>query len=308
MDALLVGVTVVSLLLALTMSAVAWMLWRRDRERSAARAEALEALAFSEPAPAASMPRQVRANHTAVRDEGEHIEAESEADRWDLALGDAKTEDVEFSPARGGSRPRTTPDELFATSAAEPAGTGGRLWLALAAVSLVIAAGVVVYRAIHSPVIRAAVSASRRDATTASNPSGAPPLELLSLRHSIAADGAFTVTGLVQNPAGGSALNNMEAVVYLFDDEGRYFASGKAPLDAAALDPGSESPFVIAVSSAPHVSRYRVAFRQTDGRAVAHVDRRGQLPANTTGDTIDAEPAMATPGISLHSTAGTFGR
>src|SRR5262245_60625286 len=51
MEALLVAVTVISLGLAVTMSVVAWTLLKAERQRSAARIEALEALAFSgEPA------------------------------------------------------------------------------------------------------------------------------------------------------------------------------------------------------------------------------------------------------------------
>ena len=58
-------------------------------------------------------------------------------------------------------------------------------------------------------------------------------------------DGAFTVTGLVQNPIDGRLARHMVAVVYLFDRDGNYFASGKATLDFTALQPGEESPFVV---------------------------------------------------------------
>ena len=47
MESLLIGVTVVSLGLAATMAVVAWTLLKAERQRSAARIEALEALAFS---------------------------------------------------------------------------------------------------------------------------------------------------------------------------------------------------------------------------------------------------------------------
>ena len=45
MEFLLIGVTVVSLGLAIVMSVVAWKLLRTERQRSAARVEALDALA-----------------------------------------------------------------------------------------------------------------------------------------------------------------------------------------------------------------------------------------------------------------------
>jgi hypothetical protein len=113
-------------------------------------------------------------------------------------------------------------------------------------------------------------------------------LELLSLRHSLDANGAFTVTGLVQNPGDGLATRQIVAVVYLFDRDGNYFAGGKAALDVAALRPGDESPFVVHIPSIGRVSRYRVGFRSEEGGVVAHVDRRGQLPTGMTGDAIDA--------------------
>ncbi len=47
MESLLIAVTVISLGLAVTMSVVAWTLLKAERQRAAARIEALEALAFS---------------------------------------------------------------------------------------------------------------------------------------------------------------------------------------------------------------------------------------------------------------------
>jgi hypothetical protein len=79
--------------------------------------------------------------------------------------------------------------------------------------------------------------------------------------------------------------------VFLFDRDGNYFATGTAPLDFGVLHPGEESPFVVRVPAPGRVSRYRVGFRLEDGGAVAHVDRRGQLPDGTTGDSIDAPSA-----------------
>src|SRR5439155_12200115 len=103
--------------------------------------------------------------------------------------------------------------------------------------------------------------------------------------------GAFTVTGLVQNPLNGQAARKIVAVVYLFDRDGNYFAGGKAALDFTVLPPGDESPFVVHIPNAGRVTRYRVGFRSEEGGVVAHVDRRGQTPGGTTGDTIEA-PAV----------------
>jgi hypothetical protein len=176
------------------------------------------------------------------------------------------------------------------------AGGSARLWLGVAAVALLAAAGGVVASALRSPEIRAAVEAS-------SVPDAVRPLELLSLRHSTNAEGAFVVTGLVQNPPSGQELRGIEAVVYLFDADGKYFASGRAALDVPTVLPGDESPFVVTIAQVGNVSRYRVGFRRSDGRVVAHEDRRGELPEGTTGDILAPEP-LATPSGSVRNTFG----
>jgi hypothetical protein len=111
------------------------------------------------------------------------------------------------------------------------------------------------------------------------------PLELVSLRQ--ARDGeTLTVSGTVRNPSAATDRRQVAAVVFLFDRKGSFVASGRAPLDYQALAPGDESPFVITVSGAADVSRYRVSFREGDD-VLPHVDRRepaplaGQQPAGT---------------------------
>ena len=134
---------------------------------------------------------------------------------------------------------------------------------------------------------------SRTGAATTN--AGEAPLLLLSLRHTTEAGGEFVLTGLVQNPSASPSLKGVVAVVYLFDREGRYFASGKASLDAPVLASGAEAPFVIKVSATQPIGRYRVGFRQEDGSVIAHVDRRGELPGGTTGDAIENTSPTATP-------------
>jgi len=63
---------------------------------------------------------------------------------------------------------------------------------------------------------------------------------------------------------------------YAFDDKGSFLASGRAPIDVAALAPGDESPFVVSVPVADAVARYRIGFRGEDGRVIAHIDKRQQ--------------------------------
>ena len=98
-------------------------------------------------------------------------------------------------------------------------------------------------------------------------------LELLSLRHT-QEDQSFVVTGLVQNPRGGSQLVRVEATVLLFDNRGTMLTSGRAPIDFTTLAAGDESPFLIRVPVSAAVARYRVGFRRADGQVLGHVDRR----------------------------------
>jgi hypothetical protein len=114
-------------------------------------------------------------------------------------------------------------------------------------------------------------------ATAQSEPSltAAPAsrLELLSLRDARQGD-ELTITGLVQNPRGSRPLSNVTAVATTYQAGGAALASGSAPLDFTTLQAGEESPFVITVPAAGAVARYRISFRGSDGRVIAHVDRR----------------------------------
>jgi hypothetical protein len=103
------------------------------------------------------------------------------------------------------------------------------------------------------------------------------PLELVSLSQARKGD-TLTVSGLVRNPPAATERRQVAAVVFVFDRNGSFLASGRAPLDYQALAPGDESPFVITVPGAADVSRYRVSFREGDD-VLAHVDRRDPSPA-----------------------------
>lgn len=310
MESLLLIVTVVSLALGAIMSLVAWRLLRDNRDRSAARIEALQGLARAEeitaqPAPA---PRPAPAAEAA----------------WDLAL--RPVESATAAPTASPSLlfdsedhiaaprvPRVTAPavserhvsryvshhvepahDLIATSSlftSEPArGVPGRRSLALAAVALVIVLGAGAVYAARTWNLFGAIA-------NAAAPRESPPLALLSLRHTTDDSGSFTVTGLVQNPQAGRQLRGVVAVIYLFDQQGQFLASARSTLEVLSFQPGDESPFVVKVPNATGVSRYRVGFRLEDGGVVAHVDRRGQLPDGTMEDAIDpgqgAPPAVA---------------
>jgi len=99
-------------------------------------------------------------------------------------------------------------------------------------------------------------------------------LELVSMRHARTAD-ALTVTGLVRN-SGAEAPRGITAVVFVFDRDGNYVASGRAALEFPTLAAGDESPFRVSVPDVKDVGRYRVSFR-TDAGVVRHVDRRPAL-------------------------------
>ena len=313
MELVLIAVTSVSLLIAVVMSVVAWTLLKNERQRSAARVEALEALAFSDDL-ADTMHTKTAVERPAARETtaaiavaetpapraavepapgvaAAKVVADSPSDDWDLALSERPSRDLH--QMANATRRDAARDDMFERAPAQ--GVAGRRWLAVAAVVLVVGAGVAVAAALRSPEIVAAVAASHEV--------DGSPLALLSLRHTTETDGTFAVTGLVQNPLVGRQLDGLEAVVYLFDDSGRYFATGRGALEVPTIAPGDESPFVIKVAVMAPVSRYRVGFRSQNGRVVAHVDRRGQLPTGTTGDVL-AEQELARPAGGMRPVEG----
>jgi hypothetical protein len=125
-------------------------------------------------------------------------------------------------------------------------------------------------------IIVAAAMGNRDHAPTAATAAASQPapLELMSMRHT--RDGrTLTVTGLVRNPESGADARRVAAVVFVFDRNGSFVASGRAPLDFVVLEPGGESPFVVTVPNVADVARYRVSFRTETG-VVRHVDRRAE--------------------------------
>jgi hypothetical protein len=300
MESLLVVISLVALVLAFAMSVVAFRLLRHGRLREAARIEALDAppgagddTGFArepadDPAPVPARDHLGLASPLLSQDEAAD-------DPWDPAI---HASDPGEPPTSRHDRLRPAFDapaaadiSFGATVVRQPP---SRRWRAFAVIAAVIFLGVASAFALRSaePIVRFVDNVLQPRPDVA----GAAPLELLSLRHSTGADGSFTVTGLVQNPASGISLDHIEAVVYLFDDQGQYFASGRAELELPAIRPGDESPFIVSVPDASGVSRYRVGFRLDGGGVVGHVDRRGQLPHNTTGDALGGlGRAVATP-------------
>ncbi len=100
----------------------------------------------------------------------------------------------------------------------------------------------------------------------------AAPLELVALGHEQEAEG-MTVRGVLRNPASGSEIRRLSAVVQLWTHDGVFVASARAPVQAATLQPGGETTFVVSVPAAAGADRYRVSF-SIDDHVVPHVDVR----------------------------------
>jgi hypothetical protein len=291
---LLIAATMVAFGLALAMSIVAWRLLRRDRERSAARIEALEAMACDEDsseherrssllsqsvAPslnqvAVASPVSPPVEYAVVPPPAPDVPHEATArSAWDGML-------------RGQSPVQERP--LFDEAPAQR--VAARRSLAVAGFLVVLAGLVGGALLLRGPMLAAfSGAAAGREAVNGT------PLELLSLRHVADQPGTFSVTGLVQNPVGAREVEEVEAVLYLFDGAGQFLTTGRAALEIPTLGPGDQSAFLVRIPTTSSISRYRVGFRRADGRAIAHADRRGQLPAGTTGDvlTLDAPEAIA---------------
>lgn len=157
----------------------------------------------------------------------------------------------------------TASDALAATERQRPIRPG-----------MALALGVVVVGA--AAALAVALSAGPRTATPAPvAPTAAianAPLELMALGHQRDGD-RLTVRGVVRNPRDGAAVSLVIPVVFVFNHDGGFVASGRGTIEASTLVPGADSTFVVEVPGITDVGRYRVSFR-TDDRVISHVDRR----------------------------------
>jgi hypothetical protein len=245
MESALLVVTVVSLLVALGTSVVAWRLSIDEKRRAAARVAALSAAAAAPSAPSAPSSR-VAPYLTAEPATGGHSGA---------GIRQAPAA-VELPMHQG-----------FLGSGTAPVteGAGHQRWLVAAAALFAVALGGFV-----------ALRLSDRPAAAPSPAAPSAPLELLSLSHE--REGSrLSVAGLVRNPLPGAPVERLSAVVFLFDQQGVFVKSGTAPVDFQKLGAGDETPFVVRLDAPPAVARYRVSFRAND-QTLQHVDRRGEPP------------------------------
>jgi hypothetical protein len=149
----------------------------------------------------------------------------------------------------------------------------------VAAMGIAIVVGVAISTTTGGKEMSSAAAAARQ---------GGAPLELVSMRH--AREGtSLTVSGLVRNPRRGAAATRITAVVFAFDKDGTFVASGRAPLDFTTLQPGDESPFVVTIPNVSNVGRYRVSFR-TEAGMLRHVDRRADQLRLATASRPEARP------------------
>jgi hypothetical protein len=236
MDFLLVVLTILSLAAAAGFAVVAWRLHREERQRSAARVAALSSA----------------------------LDALDTLDDFDAPIA----QDERVAEATGTAVPVTnhTPVPVASMFRMEPGASVQGRPLIKAAVVGVMAVVVVVAAAMGNRSTGAAASSAAVAAKA--------PLELMSMRHTREGT-TLTVTGLVRNPPGGVEARRVTAVVFAFDRNGGFTASGRAPLDFVVLEPGDESPFVVTIPNVTDVGKYRVSFRTDDGM-MRHVDRRAE--------------------------------
>jgi hypothetical protein len=274
MEIILLAITAVSLIVAVVMSATAWRLNRDERARSDARVAALNAAVGEDaPVPAARPVAEAApaAEPLAVND-SRSTPPWATARVSTFATPKTRGSDVVIRAAvSGGDFPvEKSPmqDGFLGGLDSTPPSDDRQKGLAIAAALLFVVLFAGGYWTVFG---------ERAPVATAAAPSVAPaPLELVSLRHERRA-GRLAVTGLVRNPAAGSPMSKLSAVVFLFDQQGGFISSARSDVDFVTLAPGDESPFIIAVDAPGTVARYRVSFR-TDSGVVPHVDRRGQEP------------------------------
>lgn len=265
MDIILLGITIVSLIVALVMSVAAWRVVRDEKQRAAARVAALSVAASGDDGEAKivagevkNSPLQVKAPWSSPRPSGQQAIRPSA----DLPLN----ERVAIR------QPVVTHATGFLGATEVPREEGNRQKsLAFAAVVLFL---------VLSGGLLWMMAGPRGTTAQAMGPNA--PLELVSLSHERHND-KLAVSGLVRNPVNGKPVDHLSAVVFLFDRMGTFVTSSRANVDFLKLGAGDETPFVVSLDAPATVARYRVSFRTEEG-IVPHIDRRSASPAATEGE------------------------
>ena len=268
MEIILLAITIVSLLVAFLMSAAAWRVAREERARSAARVASLAAAATQLP----PRPQPLIDSRDPVAVETQFAARREQLAAWKPERRPVPERHVFAEPPRSATAaeadlPLNGP---FLGSAVAQPPSGGRQR------ALAIAAGLLCVALVAGGYFTLVGGSSATVSAAASTPASAAPLELMSLRHD-RRGAKLAITGLVRNPSSGAQVENLAAMVFLFDKDGGFITSSRADVDFTKLGAGDESPFVISLDAPDNVARYRVSFRN-DAGVVAHVDRRGQAP------------------------------
>ena len=270
-DGFLVAVTIFSLSMATIMVVITWRLIRLDRHRTSDRTAVRprvtrqpEELTDTSPAPAwPPVRRDGRMTHQVVP-------------RQSVAIPGAGASDPQWTdfPIRRTTSP--VPDAAVATRQTQEAPALVALPVSSAGdnrrFALTIGVGALVIISVIGLVL---VIGARPAASADLSPAAArvaTPLELVSLTSARDGD-RVTIRGTVRNPAAGTRVEHLQAVLFLFDRRGVYVGTTHAVVVQGVLAPGSESPFEIPLGAGLQVSRYRVSFRVATA-PVPHIDCR----------------------------------
>jgi hypothetical protein len=235
--------------LAIGLTIVLLRLMRQDRQRSEARVLALVTLAAN-PARAAFDAPPVRLERRAAAG---RIEPAAQKPLRRAAAVDA---------------PAIETPELF--EPAVPRAASHLLYIGIGAAIMVTLIAIGFRWSLSS----AQAPTTETSAAVTAPAAAAQPLSLVSLRHEQSSDGTLVISGVVANPAGSVTRDRIFAAAALVGAGGELIATARAPLDFTSLAAGEESPFVVRISGAGNVARYRIGFRDAAGNAVAHIDRR----------------------------------
>ncbi len=257
--------------LAIGLSVVLLRLLRQDRQRSDARVTMLAALAS---APSGGDVSRTPVDAPLLRLEpraAARAKTANPAPRPAAPVMRSAAAEIEiFRDGAFGSPPigdTDTAPELF-----EPAPERSRNPLLYVFIAAIVMAGLIVFAFGWARPF--AGDATHETTAAVGAPAAAEPLSLVSLRHEQHSDGTLVISGVVRNPAGSAARERLFASASLLDAAGALVATARAPLDFTTLASGDESPFVVRVTGASGVARYRVSFRDAAGASVAHADKR----------------------------------
>ncbi|MCX6537616.1 MAG: hypothetical protein NT151_01580 [Acidobacteria bacterium] len=264
-DGFLVAATVFSLSMATIMAVITWRVIRLDRRQTAA----LVARQPEEPTDSRNPPAwpPVRGD---LRNRYQGIPrqalANSEADAAEPLWADLVIERT-TAPAQAVAMVRREAAETPALFTPPVSASDGNRRFAIA-----IGVGALV---VTSAIGSALVFSGRPAGLAFVSPAAAKvasPLELVSLDSARDGD-RVTIRGLVRNPAAGTRVEHLQAVIFLFDRRGMYLGTSHAAVVQGVLPPGSESSFEVPLAAGLRVSRYRVSFRVATA-PVPHIDRR----------------------------------